>query len=400
MSIKPVSLGPWSGVDNVHSPDASTFQPPGELEKRLAALVAAPDVDIDDDGWPASRLPATTDTVLVSGRGGWSVGGRTFFQDGNTLYERLETDTALITGLSARAMLAEHWGRTYVTDGVQHWELDGQTVRDWGLPVPVLTLYPGNGALTAGTYLVQAAFVDAQGNEGGTSDIASASLTSATGIVVELAGASPRVVGVNLYVSRRDQKQTSWLATVQLGSFPYQITMDDVTAADPPKTEQMTGPISEAAGLFSFRAFLLMWRDSYVFRSEAAEPHLFHGDNMMQFGATVTSCEGVAGGMWIGTAKGLWWVQGDDPDKWVPIRKTFDAVSRGSTRIQGQKMARLQTDDLVALFVTESGLVAGLPNGNVLALTDGVYTFNPAQRASIAYAERDNLRQLFVGMVD
>lgn len=400
MSIKSINLGPWSGINNVQDADALTFQPPGELEKRRSALVAATNVDIDDEGCPASRLPIAIETVLVSGIGGWSVRGRTFFQEGSTLYERLGTDTALISGLSSRAMLAEHWGKIYVTDGIRHWELDDQMVRGWGLPVPTLTLSPGSGTLTAGTYLVQATFVDAQGNEGGTSDIASASLTSATGIVVGVLGATPQVVSVNLYMSRRDQKQTSWLATVSLGSFPYQITMDDVTAADPPKTEQMTGPISDAAGLFSFRAFLLMWRDSYVFRSEAAEPHLFHGDNMMQFGATVTACEGVTGGMWIGTSKGLWWVQGDDPDKWIPVRKTFDAVSRGSTRIQGQKMARLQTDDLVALFVTESGLVAGLPSGNVVALTDGVYTFDPTQRVSIAYAERSNLRQLFVGVVN
>ena len=50
MPAKPVSLGPWSGIDNVHSPDARTFQPPGDQERRLAALVSAMDVDLDDDG--------------------------------------------------------------------------------------------------------------------------------------------------------------------------------------------------------------------------------------------------------------------------------------------------------------------------------------------------------------
>lgn len=387
------------GIDNVHAVDARTFQPPGHQEKRLAALVAATDVDLNNDGWVSSRNALEVDTALTTGIGGWSVAGRMFYQDGGTLYERTTTDTALITGLRARAMLTEHWGKVYITDGTTHWELDGQTMRDWGLPVPTLSLSPGSGSLVAGTYLVQAAFVDAQGNEGGTSDVASAGLTDATAIVVDVAGASPTVASVNLYVSRKDQRHTSWLATVPLGRFPYTIQTDDTTAADPPKTEQMMGPISSAAGLFSFRAFLLMWRDSYVFRSEAAEPHLFHGDDFMQFGATVTACEGVAGGMWIGTTKGLWWVQGEDPSQWVPVRKTFNAVARGSKKIQGWKIPRLQTDEMTALFIDTSGLVAGTADGRDVHLTDGVYTLDPTLRASIAYAERGDLRQLLVGMV-
>jgi len=399
MPTKTIALGGWSGVDNVHSPDARTFQPPGELEKRLAALVAASDVDLDDDGWPSSRKALATDTALTAGLGGCSIDGRMFFQNGSTLYERTSSDTALITGLTTRAMLAEHWGNVYVTDGTRHWEIDGQTVRDWGLPVPTVTLSPGTGNLDAGAYLVQVSFVDAQGNEGGTSDIASATLTSATGVVVEITGASPAVAAVNVYVSRRDQKQTSWLATVSLGSFPYLIQTDDTTAADPPKTEQMTGPISNAAGLFSFRAFLLMWRDNAVFRSEAAEPHLFHGDDFMQFNANVTACEGLAGGMWIGTENGLWFVQGDDPDKWIPVRKTFSAVARGSKQLQGSKIPKVQTDERVALFVTASELVACTADGRNIHLTDGVYKFDANQRASIDYNESGDLRQIFIGLV-
>lgn len=400
MATSPVSIGPWSGIDNIHQADAKVFQPPGELEKRVAALVQASDVDLDDDGWPSARHDIVEDTALTSGLGGWRILDRMFVQDGAILYEYVSGAlVSRVTGLNDRVALCSHVGLIFGSDGTTHFELDGTTLRTWGLPVPTVTLSPGNGTLESGTYLVQVSFVDVRGNEGGTSTIASATLTSATGIVVDVVGKSSDCVGVNVYVSRVDQKVTSWYDTVLLNSLPYMLQSDVVTVGNPPKTEQMTGPISGAAGIFSYRAFLMMWRDGVVFRSEGAEPHLFHGDNIIQFGADVTACEAVAGGMWIGTTNGLWWVIGEEPRSWIPVHKTFDAVLRGSAQVQGAKFPKLGTDDLVALFVTKSGLVAGMPNGQLISLTDNVYTFASALRASITYVERDDLRQLLVGLV-
>lgn len=399
MANPPRSIGPFSGVNNVHKPDSGTFQLPGELERRLPALVAATDVDLDDDGWPASRLSTASVQVLINGLGGWEVGNRIFFQDGDSLYEGVTKGAALITGLRRRVSICEHWGLIFVTDGTNHYEIDGSTVRVWGLPVPEIELSPAGGSLVPGTYFVQATFIDARGNEGGTSDIASAMLSASTGILVSVSGQSQECVAANVYVSRRNQKTTSYLVTVALDEFPYTIQHDDVTAADPPKTLQMTGPINDAAGIFSFRAFMLMWRDGVVFRSEAAEPHLMHGARFMQFGSDIRACEGMAGGMWIGTETGLWWVQGEDPSKWVPTRKTLAAVTRGSKQVQGLEIPKLQSDDKVALFVTADGLVAGTSDGRIVPITYGVYKFDAAQRATITYSYRDNLKQVVISLV-
>lgn len=406
---KTVKIGPFSGINNVQSSSASAFQ---VSEGKSIAVVAANDVDLNDDGWPTNRLPIAIDTTIITPLGGWDIAGRMFYQAADRLYERTTTDIVLISGLVSRVSICEHWGLIFVTDGTNHWEIDGTTVRVWGLPIPEIVLSPATGNLVAGQYLVQCAFIDARGNEGGTSDTELVTLTSATGILVSISNQSPEVVGVNIYVSRRDQKQTSYLTTVALGNLPYTIINVDTTIADPPKTLQMTGPITSAAGIFSFRAFILMWRDGVVFRSESAEPHLFHGDNFMQFGSDVRACEGVTGknitgGMWIGTDNGLWWIQGEDPSSWLPIRKTFSSVLRGSIRIQGNKIKNLETDDLVALFATKSGLVAGMPDGTALHLTDGIYTFPSHARASFAYVEKadplhttNDLRQILIGLVE
>lgn len=399
---KLLDLGPWAGIDNVHRAHVGVFQLPGELEKRRPALVSALDVDFNDDGWPQARQPVESEAVLTSGLGAWRVGGRTFYQDGSTLYERstgVGADAPRLEGLAGRVMMTEFWDRIYVTDGVSAWVLTAEGIAVWGLPVPDVGLAPASGSLAPGIYLVQLAFVDAEGNEGGTSDVASATLSSATGIEISMRGASPDVVAVNVYVSQQDQPHTSYIRTVPLAGMPC-VVQTHVTAADPPKTLQMTGPIAGAEGLFSFRAFLLMWRDNVVFRSEGAEPHLFHGENIMQFSADVRACEGVAGGMWIGTADGLWWVVGDNPNTWVPTRKTTDAVVRGSMLLEGEKLPATQTADRVALFVTTQGLVAGRADGSVVHLTHDTYKFDAATRVSFVYSERDELRQLLINLVD
>lgn len=393
------TLGPFQGINNIHRDTARPFQIPNWKEKWLTALVSATDVDINDDGWVKSRPPAGPDTTLDAGVGGWSVQGRFFFQDDSTLYERTTVDTAVITGLSARISMCEHWGSVFVTDGTNHWELIEQTARTWGLPVPTATVSPASGSLVPGVYLVQTTFVDADGNEGGTSDIATAQLSQATGIQIDVSGATADVAAVNVYVSHVDQKHTSFLTTVNIRSMPYTVQTTGTTAADPPKTAQMIGPITNATGVFSFRAFLMMWQANAVFRSESAEPHLFHGDNVMQFSSDVTACQGIASGMWIGTTDGLWWVQGHDPDSWIPKRKTRARVMSGSRQLRGEKLPLLQTDDLVALFVTADGVVAGLPDGNITHLTYDTYRFGAVQRASIAYVEHDNLKQLLIGVV-
>ena len=65
--LVPISLGPWSGIDNVHDTDADTFQIAGENEAHRPALVTASDVDLTDDGWVQRRGGVVEGTALVAG---------------------------------------------------------------------------------------------------------------------------------------------------------------------------------------------------------------------------------------------------------------------------------------------------------------------------------------------
>jgi hypothetical protein len=316
-------------------------------------------------------------------------------QKAGALYSGIPASQApLLSGLAQRVLLCEHGGQVFGTDGAKHFVLT-DPVRNWGLPVPTVTVPASSPVAGYKRYLVQASYVDAAGNEGGVSDIASVYLPDQGSVNVSVSSAIDAAL-VRIYISGPEGKFLSLADEFTANRGGYTVTNTLDTAGLPPATEQMRGPISNAAGLTSYRAFLLMWRGNVVFRSEAAEPHLFHPDNIMQFPATVTSVEGLDSGLWVGTEAGLYWVTGEGPEAWIPVKKSLVEVLTGSLAVEGHKLAVAKTRERVALFVTRDGVVMGLPSGDLLPLTDGKYNFPTGTRASLAYVQRDPIRQVFV----
>ena len=156
MATKPISIGPFSGVDNVHSPDARTFQPPGELEKRLPALVAASDVDLDDDGWAASRPGVSEVLELTAALRGFSALGLLLVQDGGKI-QQVDLDetpvgtTDIVSGLSSTdpVQFLEHEGQVFWTTTSYAGRITAAGVpHNWGMLVPPTpTLSTTSGAL-------------------------------------------------------------------------------------------------------------------------------------------------------------------------------------------------------------------------------------------------------------
>jgi hypothetical protein len=393
-----IPLLPCGGMDNVHAASHGVFQPrqvngqPAPPERVQVAV----DLDIDSDGAVSTR-PGTvavhTTTVPV---GLWTVGGRSLWQSAGTLYEG---STARVTGLSQRVVLGEHGGSLFGTDGSKHFVLSGDAMIPWGLPVPEITVTAIPGMLAAGRYLVQASFVDAAGNEGGVSDLAAVDLADGQSLCV-IHVADPLAVLIRFYAGGVNAKHTSFVAEFPANAGRYVLHDVRTTAALPPVTEQMRGPISRAAGIASFRAFLLMWRDNAVFRSEGAEPHLFHPDNIMQFPGTVTACVGLDTGLWVGTEVGLFWVSGEGPEAWIPRQESLAAVLPGSLRLSGAKLPSIQQAGQVALFVSNAGLLVGTTSGTALTLVHDHYVFDSGSRASLAYVEREAVRQLVICVGD
>jgi hypothetical protein len=390
-----VSLMPCAGINNFCDERHPVYSPAADGSKRVAVR-AATNFDLTNDGRLVVRSGQSERSALVAGEGGFEVDGRFLHQEDGTLYEGA---SALVAGLTRRASVFGHAGMIYVTDGVTHKEIDGSTVRNWGLPVPTLSLAAVAGDLPAGVYHVQASFSDARTNEGGACKLYAITLNGSQDIRVTVGNSNSDVAKVNLFAGIANQRQTSFVTQITLGQSPYTITNVVVSERDPPRTRKMSGPWSGIKGAFSWRAFVMAWRDNVVVRSEAQEPHLFHADSIYPFGADVTAGEGLISGFYVGTEQGLHWVSGDDPGKLIPEQKTFAPIFQGSMLTDAKYIPKLQSSGAVALFVSADGVLAGLAGGVVANLTSERYVFSSGSRASFTYAERrDALRQFFIAV--
>lgn len=400
-----VQLGPFPlGIDNKHNTRDRVFD---QVEGNPPRLSVATNVDIDNDGWIRRRKGITTKRSGTDIKGAWLVDNRLFIQEGSVLYERSAsgTETSRITGLSGRISITKHADAIWLTDGTNHKVIRGTSVYNWGLSIPTITVTASStvSSLEAGRYLVQASCTDSFGNEGPVSTLTAVILTTGQSISVNCTLPSD-ATKLNIYCSKKDQKETTFVGQKTQAQLPF-VFSTFPNEADPPVTHNMTGPWPNANGIFSFRAWMFMWRDNFVARSEALEPHLFDPINIFQFDDTVTTCAPVVNGFFVGTNSNLYFVAdlpglGSDQDTtgWVPFNKYKGKIYPGSKVIGGTKIPSLETRENVALFVSDDGFIAGMPDGSIRILNDN-YEFTTASRYSIEYSDSP-IDQLLIGIVN
>lgn len=398
------------GVDNVHSPDARTFQPPGALEKRLPALVAATDVDLDDDGWAASRQPTAEVLDLEAALRGFSAIGLLLVHDeGKILQVNLDADpvdtTEIVAGLDD-------------DDPVQFLEFDGQVFwtttsyagritdagvpHNWGMQVPPTpTLGSTTGALAAGRYQVACTYTDASGIESGAPQAAAVTVDGTKAITVTLTPNDDNATHVRVYVTGPDSDAFYWNKTVAVGALPTTITAYGVSTF-PLEVQHMRGPI-QGSGLFTMQRSIWTHRGKWAFPSHDLSPHLFDPTHEAVYvSAPIRAAAGLPGGVWLATERGLFFLRGDRLENMTVTRKDHEYYARGTKVLPGTKIPAAQSGDEVALFVNRRGLVICTADGRALPVTQENYTVGDVteKRASIAYVERDDLRQILIALTD
>lgn len=163
----------------------------------------------------------------------------------------------------------------------------------------------------------------------------------------------------------------------------------------------MRGPVP-GGGVAVFRDVLLTWVENWLFPSSGISPHLFRsGHEAFQLPATIQAVAGIATGLWVATTQGLHWLAGDSPAALVRAQRDDRPYAQGSLVLAGSRIPRLETADLVALFVSDVGLVAGLPSGQAVPLTPDQLVLDDItnQYASLAYRETtDGIHQVLFSL--
>lgn len=396
MPTTPIFLGPWSGIDNVHEADARTFQPPGELEKRVPTLVQASNVDFNDDGWPSTRGALVQKVALTDGLAVFSGAGLLLAQDEGTIKLVDPSDwstTDLVTGLATdqRVEFHTHAGQVFWTNGTVTGRIlaDG-TALNWGCSVPTCTLAAVAGALRAGRYLVACTFVDAAGVEHGAGKASVIELAVPTAIQVTIPSFDSSAVSVRVYATRTNGTELFLIGESLVGSFP--VTIADVEISERPLRTQFLTPPVAGDGLFSYRGSLVLFADNFLFPSYGLNTHLYEITEVQEARpTTVLAGAGLDTGFWTVCEGGAFWTVGDTPENWQTWQRDSRVYAAGSLVLSGSLLPKLRTSDDVVLFVSSRGLVAGLSSGTLVPLHEDQLSIDVlGKQASIVYRKLDN----------
>ena len=397
-----ISLGPWSGIDNVHDADAGVFQIAGENEARRPALVTALDVDLNDDGWPQRRGGVVEGTALTAGLSVFSGAGLLLAQDGGTI-QLVDPDDwstqPLVTDLTADALIHfhTHAGQVWWTNGITTGRIlaDG-TALNWGCAVaPAPALGTTTGTLRADRYMVAATFVDAAGVEHGASEVSVVTLNGTQAITVNLSSVDSLAVAVKLYATKPNHDGLFFVKAVAPGALPTTIT--DVEVSEEPLRTQHLSPPLPADGLFSYNGQLVLFAENFLFPSYGVNAHLFEiADILEGRPTTVIAGAGLDDGFWTLCADSAYWTTGGPaPEDWVTRQRDTRLYAAGSLVLPGRFIPQLGVASNVAVFVSEDGLTFGLPDGTILAPQQGqIHIDVVGKRASIVFKKQDNLRQI------
>lgn len=403
MQLDPISVGPWlEGQDTFHTDLTHAVFQPGESGARLSALT---NLDLTDEGTARLRAGLTSRVAATTGLNTFSGAGLLLLQDAGVIKSVNTTDwttSSVVTGLnaSARVDFHEHDNQIWWTNGLVNGRiLADESTEGWGIAVPPTpTLGTTAGDLPAGLYQVAATYLDGAGVESGAGKAASIVLDGTEDITATLTPDAD-AVSVRFYATEADVKGEGglfWVKTVAVGSLPA--TIDDVKVSRYAlKTQHMRGPVA-GDGVFSYQEILGTWKDNWIYPSSGMSPHLFRlGHDIIKMPFDVQAVAGTEQGFYAATTKGLFFLVGDTIRNLQRVRKDSYGYATGSTVVSGDRIPRLESGDTpVALFVNEFGLVAGLPGGKVVQIPQDQLRISSvtSKRASIAYCERGDLRQV------
>lgn len=392
-----VTFPAFAGINNVLPAERIHALP--TKDNPTCDLVAAVNVDIDNSG-QVSRRAGQTLKAPGAAHSLWASQDKCLFVAGTDM-KRMNADfsaTTLVTGLTAGAAAAyiEVNDRIYWTNGEQTGIVAAGTNRSWGMEAadsPQLSAIAGQ--MGAGLYQAAITFVRDDGQESGAGMTSQVTLTESQGIRFTWdAPTDPAIVEVNLYLSEPN------------GMVPYQAATVD--AAD--GTADVTNPVLALS-------LNTQWNDKPPAGSHLAyhNGRIYIADGAFIFGTTALGFEyvdlrdylaldgtaigfmvGVAGGLYIGTAKAVYFAAGDRLENFT--RRTLvesPAIAGSAVLAAGFAVSgRAEMDGhQVVLFATDAGVYMGAEDGSITDITKARYAPPALTGGAALFRESDTVQQ-------
>ena len=371
-------------------------------ETRLAAgaVRSAVNVDIDRDGQIKRR-----DGHIVVGSGVFtgvvSFGGYVYVGQGSSLY-LLDQGTYALTflcdmGIEARFTTTEYNGYLYVLGPAARWRFNRYAPTT---PLPVGVSLPAllpeveavpSGSLTPGSYGVAISLVNVQGEESPAAFLGNRTLTA--GLRLTNLTVTPDHFW-RVYITPPDG-DVLYLAeefSASLTTYGVSVYPDGAPCTTLNLDPLPTGHIIRAR---SGRMYVAS--GDAVWFSEALRPHLTSlRHNFVSFAGKIRMMEAVEGGLYVGDSRGVWFLAGDDPTKYVQQSVSAAlAVPMSALLVPAAYFAdAVQAKDDCAVWLSADGYMVGTPDGAVTALHSDRIRIDPSVTGRSVFLSRDGIKQV------
>ena len=364
----------------------------------------AMNVDIDRSGQAAVRdgftrilTGADYHSTWYAVQRGWLLAGK-----GSTLVRvdpLTATETTLINvGNASPFSYTEYNGNLYVvcSTGLYYVPSSSSSVRRCGAPQPdAPSATPSaNGGLAPGKYAVSISLTDDLWEESPTSSEVLVDLPTGGGIQLS---SLPIVAGyrVNLYVTPANGDILYHYASPP-ASFATHLVSANPSGAQ--CTTQFLTPFQGGRFVRWHNGRLYVASGDTLFYSDAFRPHLTRTDtNFVQFSGNISFVEPVAGGIFVGDERGVWFLEGGDPTKFVLKRVSGCRAVPGTSLIVPNEHFNpkvVNTQLPVAVWLCTSGYAVGTSEGSVIELNADKVRVPISETGATTFAIRKGRKQL------
>lgn len=309
-------------------------------------------------------------SLFYAAQKGWTVVARDA-----ELYQ-LDVNSLAMTSLATlhsadRLEYCEYNGNLYFSNKTTLGWVPSNSVlaRPVGVPVPnAPTLSIADGTLLPGTYAVVVTLVDDRGEKGGASEVQTVELPSGGGI--RLSNLTQHIGWtVYVYITSSDGDQLRFAEEFP-AVFPSYVVTEGPKGAECSTLSLVPMPPGDIVRWHNGRLYTAT--DGALRFSEALGPHIHNpAHGVIPFSGRTAFVEPVAGGIYVGDSRGVWFLSGGDPTKFELRRVSpCRAVARSSILVPPEHFnpKQVQTDLPVALWLSTSGYTVGTADGTVIEL--------------------------------
>ena len=331
----------------------------------------------------------------------WSAGDICLFVTGaqlRRLSSDLTTSTLIRNDLTPNLRMEYHFtnDNVYYSNGKQTGIYNNSGNRTWGIVPPSYQPIAQQdfGDLPAGRYQFALTYVRGDNQESGTGIADAINITTGAIRFTDIAVSSdPAVTHKIIYISTHNGEVL--YRAIVLDNTTTSALYNGADLRTPLDTQFMqNAPAGQIIG--SFAGYMYVAYDKWLHYSDAFGFELFDLRRYLPFDSVITLFAPMIDGVFVGTQKAIYFMQGRDPDAMkLDKRADYGVIANTLCYVPATSIAGLdaQPDEVAIIFTAQNGICYGVNNGILVNMTQQRYAYDKSSAGAALFKNNNNANQ-------